>query len=66
MYPEETECDDLAIWESLNPKRKGGNLFGVGTSDPHFVVTDTLSSTTYASYDDARQSQEVSSLLLFF
>ncbi|MFS7950350.1 putative transposase, Ptta/En/Spm, plant, Transposase-associated domain-containing protein [Helianthus anomalus] len=59
MYPEETECDDLAIWESLNPKRKGGNLFGVGTSDPHFVVTGTPSSTTYASYDDARQSQEL-------
>ncbi|KAJ0622384.1 putative transposase, Ptta/En/Spm, plant [Helianthus annuus] len=66
MYLKETECDDLAIWESLNPKRKGGNLFGVGTSDPHFVVTGTPSSTTYASYDDARQSQEVSSLLLFF
>ncbi|KAF5758788.1 hypothetical protein HanRHA438_Chr16g0745851 [Helianthus annuus] len=59
MYPEETECDDLAIWESLNPKRKGGNLFGVGTSDPHFMVTGTPSSTTYASYDDASQSQEL-------
>ncbi|MFS7969834.1 hypothetical protein Hanom_Chr09g00813811 [Helianthus anomalus] len=66
IYPEETKCNDLAIWESLNRKRKGGNLFRVGTSDPHFVVTGTPSSTTYASYDDARHSQEVSSLLLFF
>ncbi|MFS8018961.1 hypothetical protein Hanom_Chr15g01398251 [Helianthus anomalus] len=51
---------------SLHRKRKSGNLFGVGSSDPHFVVTGTPSSTTYVSYDDAKQPQEVSSFLLFF
>lgn len=54
-----TNCDDMAVWESLHPECHGRQLFGVGSSDPHFVMTGTPSSTASVSLVDARQSHEV-------
>ncbi|XP_035835088.1 uncharacterized protein LOC118483702 [Helianthus annuus] len=52
-----TDCDDMEVWESLHPECQGHQLFGVGSSDPHFVLTGTTSS--IASILDARQSHEL-------
>ncbi|KAJ0951248.1 putative transposase, Ptta/En/Spm, plant [Helianthus annuus] len=52
-----TDCDDMEVWESLHPECQGRQLFGVGSSDPHFVLTGTPSST--ASVSEAQQSHEV-------
>ncbi|KAM0039946.1 putative transposase, Ptta/En/Spm, plant [Helianthus debilis subsp. tardiflorus] len=52
-----TNCDDMEVWESLHPECQGRQLFGVGSSDPHFVLTGTPSST--ASVSEAQQSHEV-------
>uniref|UniRef100_A0A251TY40 Putative transposase, Ptta/En/Spm, plant n=1 Tax=Helianthus annuus TaxID=4232 RepID=A0A251TY40_HELAN len=52
-----TDCDDMELWESLHPECQGRQLFGVGSSDPHFVLTGTTSST--ASVSDTRQSHEL-------
>ncbi|KAJ0747897.1 hypothetical protein HanOQP8_Chr05g0194891 [Helianthus annuus] len=51
------DCDDMEVWESLHPEYQGRQLFGVGSSDPHFVLMGTPSST--ASVSDAQQSHEV-------
>ncbi|KAJ0765215.1 hypothetical protein HanPI659440_Chr08g0300941 [Helianthus annuus] len=51
-----TDCDDMEVWESLHPECQGRQLFGVGSSDPHFVLTGTPSST--ASVSEAQQSHE--------
>ncbi|MFS8022804.1 hypothetical protein Hanom_Chr16g01443771 [Helianthus anomalus] len=59
-----TDCDDIDVWESLHPECQGRQLFRVGSSDPHFVLTGTTYSTT--SMPDARQSHEVLLLLLLF
>ncbi|KAL8208675.1 hypothetical protein R6Q57_008087 [Mikania cordata] len=50
--------DELAMWERLHPNNRG-QMFGIGSSDPRFVVTGSQSSCGSISYGDARQSQEV-------
>ncbi|MFS7935966.1 hypothetical protein Hanom_Chr05g00409791 [Helianthus anomalus] len=52
-----TNCDDMEVWESLYPECQGRQLFRVGSSDPHFLLTGTTSS--IASIQDARQSHEL-------
>ncbi|KAF5812686.1 hypothetical protein HanRHA438_Chr03g0100631 [Helianthus annuus] len=52
-----TDCDDMEVWESLHPECQGCQLFGVGYSNPHFVLTGTTSS--IASIPDTRQSHEL-------
>ncbi|KAJ0564963.1 putative transposase, Ptta/En/Spm, plant [Helianthus annuus] len=56
-YYGNTDCDDMEVWESLHPECQGRQLFGVGSSDPHFVLTGTTSST--ASVSDTRQLHEL-------
>ncbi|KAK9059108.1 hypothetical protein SSX86_021727 [Deinandra increscens subsp. villosa] len=53
--------DDHAVWESVHPESRGSHMFGIGSSDPYFVLNGTPSSTACGSisYGDARQSQEV-------
>ncbi|KAD5802755.1 hypothetical protein E3N88_14115 [Mikania micrantha] len=47
--------DELVVWESLNPNSR----FGIGSSDPRFVVTGTPSSFSGStSYVDSLQSHE--------
>ncbi|KAD5508536.1 hypothetical protein E3N88_16239 [Mikania micrantha] len=48
--------DELVVWEGLNPNSR----FGIGSSDPRFVVTGTLSSFCGStSYTDSLQLHEV-------
>ncbi|KAJ0549048.1 hypothetical protein HanRHA438_Chr07g0289311 [Helianthus annuus] len=53
------ECDDLDLWKSLHPECKGRKTFGIGSSDPDFLVTGKISSRICESNDDARHSQEL-------
>ncbi|XP_035836193.1 uncharacterized protein LOC110883032 isoform X2 [Helianthus annuus] len=55
----DVDCDDLALWKSLHPKCKGRKMFGIGSSDPDFLVTGKQSSRICSSNDDARHSQEI-------
>ncbi|MFS7998626.1 hypothetical protein Hanom_Chr12g01156131 [Helianthus anomalus] len=50
------ECDDLDLWKSLHPECKGRKTFGIGSSDPDFLVTEKISSRICGSNDDARHS----------
>ncbi|KAD2806084.1 hypothetical protein E3N88_39461 [Mikania micrantha] len=49
--------DELAVWERLHSNNRG-QMFGIGSSDPRFVVTGSQSSCGSISYGDARQSQK--------
>ncbi|KAD4584348.1 hypothetical protein E3N88_21949 [Mikania micrantha] len=53
-----SDRDELAVWERLHSNNRG-QMFGIGSSDPRFVVTGSQSSCGSISYGDARQSQEV-------
>ncbi|KAJ0442208.1 hypothetical protein HanIR_Chr16g0806571 [Helianthus annuus] len=55
----DVDCVDLDLWKSLHPKCKGRKMFGIGSSDPDFLVTGKKSSTICGSNDDARHSQEL-------
>ncbi|KAL8257902.1 hypothetical protein R6Q59_029943 [Mikania micrantha] len=56
---ENLDRDEFAVWERLHPN-VGGRMFGVGSSDPRFVVTGSQSSYDGSnSYGDALQSQNV-------
>ncbi|XP_076944367.1 uncharacterized protein LOC143614982 [Bidens hawaiensis] len=58
--PSQHLTDDLEVWESVQPKNRVGRMFGIGSSDPHFVVGGKPSTTCGSkSYLDAQQSQEV-------
>ncbi|KAL8252994.1 hypothetical protein R6Q59_036687 [Mikania micrantha] len=59
-----SDRDELAVWEHLHSNNRG-QMFGIGSSDPCFVVTGSQSSCGSISYGDARQSQDVL-LFLFF
>ncbi|KAJ0752983.1 hypothetical protein HanPI659440_Chr09g0330591 [Helianthus annuus] len=60
----DVDCDGLALWKSLHPKCKGRKMFGIGSSDPDFLVTGKKSSRICGCNDDARKSQEVSLFIL--
>ncbi|KAD4584447.1 hypothetical protein E3N88_22048 [Mikania micrantha] len=53
-----SDRDELAVWEHLHSNNRG-QMFGIGSSDPCFVVTGSQSSCGSISYGDARQSQDV-------
>ncbi|KAK1419883.1 hypothetical protein QVD17_29303 [Tagetes erecta] len=55
---------DLAVWERLNPNSRG-NMFGIGSSDPNFVV-NWIQSSFYGcgSYNDVGKSQKVHDVCL--
>ncbi|XP_076934895.1 uncharacterized protein LOC143601342 [Bidens hawaiensis] len=51
--------DEFAVWERLHFKTCG-RMFGIGSSDPRFVVSGSQSSLCGSiSHGDSRQSQEV-------
>ncbi|XP_035831288.1 uncharacterized protein LOC110867107 [Helianthus annuus] len=50
--------DDLDVWARVAGDKKG-RMFGVGSSDPNFVITGKLSTSTESKlYVDAIRSQE--------
>ncbi|XP_076895210.1 uncharacterized protein LOC143547744 [Bidens hawaiensis] len=36
--PSQHLTDDLDVWKSVQPKNRVGQMYGIGSSDPHFVV----------------------------
>ncbi|XP_076916931.1 uncharacterized protein LOC143576792 isoform X2 [Bidens hawaiensis] len=58
--PDQHRGDNLAVWESVQPDSRVGRMFGIGSSDPHFLVAGTPSIACGSkSYLATRQSQEV-------
>ncbi|KAL8209304.1 hypothetical protein R6Q57_006036 [Mikania cordata] len=59
---ENLDRDEFSVWERLHPNG-GGRMFGVGSSDPRFMVTGSQSSFDGSnSYGDALQSQKINNL----